>query len=268
MAQISILGCGWLGLPLARHLISEGFSVSGSTTATEKLVVLEQSGIKAFQIAVSENGIFGDFERFLKGSETLIIDIPPKLRGPEKENFVGKIDHLIPAIEQSLVQNVLFVSSTSVFSEQENIPIITEKTKPNGTSESAKQLMQAENSLQQNPHFKTTILRFAGLIGEDRHPVRFLAGRENIENPDGPINLIHQEDCIGIISKILALSQWNETFNAAAPLYPSRKQYYTEKALEQNLIPPGFSHGKSLGKIISAEKVQTLLNYKFKQLDF
>jgi hypothetical protein len=52
-----------------------------------------------------------------------------------------------------------------------------------------------------NSRFKTTVLRFGGLIGEDRNPFKFIAGRENMDNPDAPINLIHQADCIGIILK-------------------------------------------------------------------
>jgi 3-hydroxyisobutyrate dehydrogenase-like beta-hydroxyacid dehydrogenase len=31
--SISILGCGWLGVPLAKHLIQKGFSVKGSVTS-------------------------------------------------------------------------------------------------------------------------------------------------------------------------------------------------------------------------------------------
>jgi hypothetical protein len=38
-------------------------------------------------------------EDFLKDSSILIIDIPPKLRGTNKENFVSKIEALIPFIE-------------------------------------------------------------------------------------------------------------------------------------------------------------------------
>jgi hypothetical protein len=34
----------------------------------------------------------------------LIIDIPPKLRGTNKENF-GKIEALIPFIEKSTIEN-------------------------------------------------------------------------------------------------------------------------------------------------------------------
>jgi 3-hydroxyisobutyrate dehydrogenase-like beta-hydroxyacid dehydrogenase len=31
--SISILGCGWLGLPLAGELVREGYAVKGSTNA-------------------------------------------------------------------------------------------------------------------------------------------------------------------------------------------------------------------------------------------
>ena len=44
MTKISILGCGWLGLPLAKALIENGFSVKGSTTSTDKLTALENAG--------------------------------------------------------------------------------------------------------------------------------------------------------------------------------------------------------------------------------
>ena len=95
------------------------------------------------------------------------------------------------------------MSSTSVFSDEDKV--VTEETLPNPNTESGKQLLQCEKLLQDNSHFETTILRFGGLIGEDRNPIHFLAGRSNIENPDAPINLIHQEDCIGIILKIIEI---------------------------------------------------------------
>ena len=50
MTKISILGCGWLGLPLAKALIGNGFSVKGSTTSYEKISGLEQGGITTFLI--------------------------------------------------------------------------------------------------------------------------------------------------------------------------------------------------------------------------
>ena len=38
--KIGIIGCGWLGLPLAKELISNNHKVKGSTTTEEKLKIL------------------------------------------------------------------------------------------------------------------------------------------------------------------------------------------------------------------------------------
>lgn len=261
MSQISILGCGWLGFPLAKTLLKNGFVVKGSTTSAEKLPLLENAGIQPFLIALKAEETQGDARRFLENSSILIIDIPPKLRGLEKENFVAKIQKLVPFIEQCAVEHVLFISSTSVYSDEEKH--ITETVLPNPNTESGMQLLTSEKLLQGNPSFQTTILRFGGLIGEDRHPIKFLAGRKDVENPEAPINMIHQDDCIGIILKIIETNSWGETFNAVAPFHPSREEYYIHKAIHLGLTPPTFNHEKpSIGKIIDSSKVLGL-GYSF-----
>ena len=262
MTKISILGCGWLGLPLAKALLSKGFSVKGSTTSDEKLAVLENAGIQPFLIALSENKTTGNLTDFLENSKILIIDVPPKLRGSGTENFVSKIRNVIPFIEKSSVGKVLFISSTSVYNDDD--AFVTEETIAKPDTEGGKQLLETEQLLQSNIHFKTTVLRFGGLIGEDRHPIKFLAGRENLDNPDAPINLIHQEDCVGVILKIIENDMWNETFNAVTPYHPTRELYYTKKALELDLALPKFNHkNPSIGKTILNTKIETVLNYTF-----
>lgn len=268
MTQISILGCGWLGLPLARTLLENEFLVNGSTTTQEKLSTLKKLGIQSFLLLLQGKGISGDVQNFLKGSKTLIINIPPKLKNSKNENFVSKIKNLIPFIEKSTVENVLFISSTSVYGNDNST--VNEETIRSPKSKSGKQLIQIEQLLQNNSKFKTTILRFGGLIGEDRHPIYFLAGKTSLDNPDAPVNLIHQKDCIGIILEILRQAQnnkliWNETFNAVAPFHPIRKEYYTQKALNLGLIPPEFnSKNPTFKKIISSAKVENVLGYTFK----
>lgn len=263
MRQISILGCGWLGLPLAKSLLANGFLVNGSTTSLEKISVLKNAGIRPFQINLLEDAIEGEIGLFIENSEILIIDIPPKLRSTTSENFVGKIRTLLPFIEKSSVEKVLFVSSTSVYADDDSI--ITENSIPNPETASGKQLLEAESLLKNNSKFQTTVIRFGGLIGNDRHPIRFLAGRKKIENPNAPINLIHQDDCIGIIEKIILTDSFNETFNAVAPFHPTRKDYYTQKAIDLKLPLPEFDESKtSIGKTILSDKLIAVLNYDFK----
>ncbi|MEO7977211.1 SDR family oxidoreductase [Flavobacterium sp.] len=276
MTKISILGCGWLGLPLAKRLIEKGNPVKGSTTSENKLSILENAGINPFLVTLDSESVSESITAFLSESDILIIDIPPKLRGnntvtdnygSSRKIFVEKIENLIPFIEKSNLKKVLFVSSTSVYGDGNGN--ITEETIPNPETESGRQLLLSEAILQNNQNFATTILRFGGLIGEDRHPVTSLSGKENLDNADAPVNLIHQNDCIGIIEAIINQSQWNEVFNAVAPFHPTREQYYTQKAKEQNLVSPKFNSEKSsIKKIVSGKKIENILHYKFRLEDY
>ena len=273
MNFITILGCGWFGLPLAKSLLSKGYNVKGSTTSATKLKTLKEAEIMPFQIQLNEQEIIGNVSDFLHETDVLIIAIPPGLRkeilSSEEMTFINKMKTLIPYIEKSGIQKVLFVSSTSVYGDRFPIIEYTESTQTHPDTESGRQLVLSEKLLQSNIHFKTTVIRFGGLLGEDRHPIKFLAGRTQIENPDGPVNLIQREDCIGIIIKALDFAykdKWGETFNAVAPQHPTRKNYYQKKAQQFNLPLPNFVEDtKSKGKIISSKKVETILDYSFQK---
>lgn len=265
MKQISILGCGWLGFPLAKHLLQKGNAIKGSTTTKSKLDLLKSEGILPYLILLYANELPRNSDAFLENSEILIINIPPGLRGNSIENFVAKMENLIPLIEKSSVKKVIFISSTSVYADENQV--VTEETFPRPETKSGKQLLTVENLLLQNPHFQTTILRFGGLIGKDRNPIKFLSGRNNVENPEAPINLIHQMDCIEIIQTIIDKEIWNTILNAVAPFHPTRKKYYTQKALELGLVPPQFNeNGHSRGKTVSSKKLIQLLNFQFKKI--
>ncbi len=255
MKTISLLGCGWLGLPLAKQLMEKGYTVKGTTTTEDKITVLERACVVPYLLALSEDSTLIDFvalQAFLADSNCLIIAIPPKLRGAVKENFVLKIKNIIPSIEQSSIKNILFVSSTAVYKDTihfEEWTTVDSLAEPD--TENGKQLLEVEKLLQNVPSITTTIVRMGGLIGEDRHPVKFLAGKKGIENPDAPVNLIHQNEAVALLISIIEQGDWGKTINGVAPYHPTRKVYYTEKALAMGLPIPEFNEeGISVGKRI------------------
>lgn len=263
--NIAILGCGWLGWPLGQSLVEKGHYVKGSTTTNNKMQKLRDQQVTPYLMKVYAEGIQGDITSFLAEMEVLVINIPPGLRSDPKANFVGKIGRLVPYIEKSPVEKVIFVSSTSVYADAEDFPVYTEEDAANGTSEAAKQLIAAEKMLTENENFKAEILRFGGLMGPGRHPVNYLTHKSGIRNPKAPVNLIHLDDCIAIIEKLAEKEGAGGILNAAYPEHPSKEEYYTRVAQERNLKVPEFDQNQpSLGKIISAEKLQKVLDYEFK----
>ena len=266
MRNVSILGTGWLGFPLSKTLQDHGYHIKGSTTSSHKLRELADQGVTPYQIALHEDGPSGNVMSFLEGSSVLIINIPPGLRRNPNLDFVSKIKNLIPYIEDSDIKNVLFVSSTSVFSDIEGFPSIYEETTPNATSNAGKQLIEAEKLLQKSAKFATTILRFAGLFGPNRHPANMLSKRSGIKNPKAPVNLIHLEDCIGIIKRILETENWNQVFNASFPYHPEKAAYYSEVCKQMGLPQPDYDFSTpSKGKIIESQTLISVLSYQFKK---
>lgn len=262
--QICIIGCGWLGFPLAKSLVKKGSVVKGSTTSSEKIDTLNSNGITGFLLQLSSEGISGDIENCLAHCQTLILNIPPGLRKNPKADYVKQIQHIIPFIEASSIQHVLFISSTSVYDDEESIPSISETSPTSTTSNSAQQLLGAEALFKNNTNFKTTILRFSGLFGEDRHPATYISGRL-LKNPDAPVNLIHLDDCIAIIEQIIKNNIWDSMFNASTSSHPSKKQYYTSVCKARDLPLPKIDVSqKSKGKIINTDKLARVLDYEFK----
>ncbi len=65
------MGCGWLGLPLAKALAEGGYLVRGTTTSEYKLGMLQNEGIAPFLISLSEEKIEGDISGFLADAGSL-----------------------------------------------------------------------------------------------------------------------------------------------------------------------------------------------------
>lgn len=264
--NISILGCGWLGFALSENLVQSGYCVKGSTTSPEKFKDLEKAGIEPFQIQLTENGVKGDFAAFLEETNVLIIDIPPGLRRNPASDFVGKVKHLLPSIENAAFEKVILVSSTSVFEDSEGFPEYTETDVPNGTSNAARQLQEVEQLILSLSSTKGSVVRFGGLIGGNRHPAKYLAGRKNVSNGKAPVNLIEREDCIALLKQALEQKDIPKIMHGVFPKYPSKEAYYTQKARAIGLQPPEFSTEKTAkGKQISSEETCKKLDLEFKQ---
>ncbi len=257
--SISILGCGWLGVPLAKHFLGKGIVVKGSVTNDEKFGMLRDAGILPYRIILSDTEVILDDPDFFK-CDVLVISIPPRRIADIEQVFPSQIRRLIPFILKSGIQKAIFISSTSVYPDQNQLALENEILFPDKASGRA--LVEAENLLREQSGFKTTIVRFGGLIGADRNPARFLLkSAQPIAN--APVNLIHQDDCIGIISAIIKQELWGETLNACCPEHPMKKDFYEKAAIQSGLPVPVISEELSAYKTIDSSKLIRLLNYQF-----
>ncbi len=235
---VGILGCGWLGTPLAQELIRAGKSVRGSSTREEKIKALEREGINAFHIRLGSDGFKGPIGDFLQGLHCLIFNIPPGLRRNPESDYVQKIKYLDEALEASDCRRLIYVSSTSVYGNKQGA--VDESVPPEPDSETGRQLLEAEELLLNRSDRDTLVVRFGGLIGGDRHPVKYLSGRKDLSGGGDPVNLIHLEDCIRILCAAQSQPQWTGVINAVHPSHPTKAEYYTGVARDLGLPVPEY----------------------------
>lgn len=259
---ISILGCGWLGTALGVLLVKRGFLVRGSTRTATKLSLLHKHKIVPFLLEVNRKIKGNNLTQFFS-SDILFINIPPgRKRKDVARHHPRQIAAIIELAKAYGVKRVLFISSTSVYGNENKV--VTESDELTPSTQSGIALAQAEDLLLEEPTFETTILRFGGLVGEDRKAGRFLAGKKDVKNGDAPVNLIHRVDCIGLIMEIIEQECWGQLFNACADEHPTRKEFYTAQAKKQGFEPPVFSNEPTESfKEVSNYKIKQTLSYEF-----
>lgn len=263
--KISVLGCGWLGLPLACELLNNSDLVNGSTRDPDKIGRIKEHGINPFLLELSPEMICENAKEFFD-TEILILNIPPERRDDIVDFHPRQIQSIIDAVNSCPIKNIIFTSSTSVYPELNREVAEDETAEPQKNSGRA--LKIAEDMLLGEPGFKTTVLRLAGLVGYDRNPRNFLKKRRVIHKINSPVNLVHRDDCIGVIMEIINRGIWGEVYNVCCDKHPRRIDFYKSEGEKAGIEieDPGEKETADY-KLVSNKKLKDSLKYSFKYPD-
>lgn len=236
MKSVFIIGCGWLGLPLALRLREQGYTVAGSTSDPIRQKTLESKDIP----------VYADiFKAPLSTFDIVICTIPP-LRDQNNDYH----HHLARYIQAQGPKQFIYTSSISVYPD---IPELLDESRADRQS---KQFALEEIYRKQLP--EAMILRLGGLFGWERHPAHYLSGRKNIAKPEAPINLISGLEVIGAIEFLLRHDKQVPYLNLVNDDQRSRKEYYTAICEELGIPIPEFEISSSGGKRIDNQLWKSL----------
>ncbi|MFT4808271.1 MAG: nucleoside-diphosphate-sugar epimerase [Paraglaciecola sp.] len=261
--QIAVVGCGWLGLPLAINLQENGHQIVATCRDDEKAYELTKLGFNSEKFELGDDLIHGRLTKLFT-ARVLVLNIPVGRKNPKTEHFVKHMQALLKHAANSKIQNVIFISTTSVYGD--NDAIVTEQSLTHAQTQSGKINLAVE--LLVNEYFVgcSTIIRPAGLVGKNRHPANYLAGKTDLLNPDNVVNLVHQDDVVCAIKTVIDRGLWGHKLHLSALEHPTRAQYYTWAAEKLGLNPPNFvkSKGVVLGKKIDATRSLQVLGLSLK----
>ncbi len=263
--QISLMGCGWLGLPLAKHLQNCGHKIVATKRSEQDAEQLSEHGFTGLSFELGDN-ISKPYYSPLFKSDVLILNIPPGRKNFEPEKYISAMMDIVQQAKERGVKHILFISTTAVYGEQSRTVYEYSATEP--ATLSAKAHVKIEQFCQTTFAENACILRLSGLVGEVRHPIKSMSGKQEIANGQRAVNLIHQKDVIAAVTSVIENQIYGHTLHLSATEHPSRKDYYQWAARQLGLDEPGFiplhdalDEGKKINADLSIEKLGITLKY-------
>ncbi|MBL1144552.1 MAG: hypothetical protein D8M25_06430 [Bacteroidetes bacterium] len=250
MKKLCIIGLGWLGKQLVDYFVELDCELIG----LNKTIYPD---LKIPQFEFNLNNLDAPFPSKLQRVDFFIITLPPS----SSDHYAGQMQLLFNKIQQfNPTPKIIYTSSTSVYGNQQGI--VDEKSEIMPETENAKEIVKVEHSLIQLFEQQSIILRLSGLMGINRHPIRFLSGKINVSKPYAPVNLIHAKDIIKLIAVLIELEK-DGIFNLSIPDHPTKNDYYTACCYKIGIPIPRFNlQDQTKGKIIRSIKLKEL-NFAF-----
>jgi nucleoside-diphosphate-sugar epimerase len=164
-------------------------------------------------------------------------------------------------IPGSSISKLIFISSTSVYSDSNSV--LTESSEISPQTTSGKIIAEIEKSLLALP-IQVIVLRLAGLFGPGRSPGRFFSGKTNIPNGFAPVNMIHQEEAISLINSLIDSNTSKGIYIGSTPSHPTKEEFYTLATRLDKLTEPEFIAEKLNWKIVESERVEKELGFSYR----
>ncbi|SBO42487.1 NAD-dependent epimerase/dehydratase family protein [Cyanobium sp. NIES-981] len=213
--RITIIGCGWLGLALARHWRGRHALVL-TTTTPERLPELEALGAEAALVQGNDRSAMA---RALAQAEVVVLTLAP--RGDRQvdadayaSTYLSTCRSLLEVLpELPQLRQIVYTSSCGVYGDAAG-GWIDETTPPQPRDGHATVLLQAEALLQRAtaprgagmPAPAVAVLRLGALHGPGRELGPRLARLAGSQRPgDGILwsNWIHQQDAVAAIDAVV-----------------------------------------------------------------
>lgn len=252
MKKLGIIGCGWLGIRIAKQLLTK-FEVHATTNSVHKIEEFEKAGILAEAVNFPDHEISVDFNIWSKVQDldVIIITVPFSKRTAAVllEARFENLSYFIKGFDKQL----FLMSSIGIYPQVE--AKIQEDSLPKTMLHPG--LLLVEN-LMKSRFPNLNILRLGGLMGDDRYLSKY-----SISNLQQPANHVHYEDIARILTCMMEMESEAKTYNVVAPRHPSKEAIINyQKGLSTEEQPEDVP-----GRIILSYRCQTELNYTFSHPD-
>ncbi len=239
-----VIGCGYVGMRVAKRLAAQGHRVFGVRRTINDLETFEAAKIQALSMDITDPT---QLPQIPSSIQWAVNAVSSSRRGSEvyREVYVNATKALITHLQENTsIEHYLHVSSTSVYGQTDG-SWITEEADRQPSTETSRILVEAEDLLQsahQGDGFPATIARVSGIYGPDRGYLfqQYLKKEATmVGNGSRIINMIHVDDIVRAIVKILEAAPPGRAFNITDSCPTTQLEFFTWLAAELNgELPP------------------------------
>jgi nucleoside-diphosphate-sugar epimerase len=232
-----VVGCGYLGLRVARLWRDAGARVLALTRSPDRATALAAEGIEP---------VLGDVTipeglPALSEVDTLFwgVGFDRTAGATYRDVHVAGLGRVLDAVPGA--PRVVFSSSTGVWGTDDGA-VVDEATPALPVREAGRVLLEAEALLHARTGDRGTALRFAGLYGPHRLPRLddLKAGRPIAADPDSWLNLIHADDAARIAVAVAAAPHAKPLYVVSDGVPVKRRDWYAHLAARTGSPPPTF----------------------------
>lgn len=266
-ANIAIIGCGYIGLELAKEWTKKGFHVTATTRSAEKLEELSKVAQKAVILKGNDEN---ELIPIITHNEIIIVTTT--VDSPEHYESAylntAQIFRRL-ALEMDLPRNLIYTSSASVYGDHKGM-WVDETSELLGKGDLARILIEAEKTYAslEELGWDVCIFRLAEVYGTGRELSKKVGSLVNHPMPGSGgrhTNMVHQEDCVKAIQYALRY-HLTGVYNLADDDHPTKKELYNEISdkfkLEEVKWDPSVRSLHSGNKRVSNHKIKKE-GYKF-----
>lgn len=233
MESVLIIGCGYVGVPLAKAWIHAGHAVYGTTRSAARRDLLRKEGI----------------EPILLDLLTPPFDLPQAdlvyfmVAGSHDETLPQGMANALSVLAARPPRKFIYTGSTAAYGDHQG-EWVDEASDRKATHPPGLRLIRTEEILLaaiRKERFPGTIARLSGIYGPRRIPGRdlVLKGGPLVGDPDAYLNLIHLDDLVHLLVAAAVRGKAGESYLFSDDHPVPRKEYY--RFLAERLGIPHFS---------------------------
>ncbi len=197
--NVAIIGCGYVGIAVARYWSQLGLVVTATTTTEARVADLETVATRVLVVKGDDEAAL---QAAIQNQDTLLLSVGARNADVYEDTYLRTAQTLVKVLEQvPSVQQVIYTGSYAVYGDRQG-DWVDEESPLSPANRNGEILAETEQVLLSARNLKVCILRLGGIYGPGRELAKIfgrLVGTTQAGDGKDRTNWVHIDDIVAVI---------------------------------------------------------------------